>query len=449
MEQDRPFGCGSFLFTYPFRWSVSNDNIDNFDNLEDGQPSRAPSIRHNRPILTSNQLGDISGAMSDALTISSEAHRQPSDHPSHYGGSHMFGQESGHVHLHQMATHLPGGLQLTPLSDTQQSQMMNPFVGFHPPTELSHDDAQAQHPSMAHLFTEPQTMNPQALQNMNNEQYLQTPGKSAITVRKRLCPKFLNSVTAANTTLGMFNIFNGLLPPEGVPGFHPDNHGQPHLNVTAHDLALNPNIQWGSDVQFQANGFVGEDQAGSTSLPSSAPLDLMRALQYEPSAPNTQPPSPRNMTLQLRSPQNPQIEQVQNHMAYSVGPPPNRTAAGSAGARGLGARRKRASRTTTAATGRPSAAPRRRSGRANLSTEEKKRNHNASEKIRRDRLSRGFERLYKIAPSYDSGNSQNGRLTAASFWVEDLNDELSNLRQQLSDARVAKGLQAPPESETP
>ena len=241
----------------------------------------------------------------------------------------------------------------------------------------------------------------------------------------------------------MFDMFNSPVPPEGVPGMHPDNHGQPHLNVTAHDLSLNPNIQWGSDVQFQANGFVGDDQVGSASLPLGAPLDLMRALQYEPSAPNTQPPSPRNMTLQLRSPQNLQMEQARSRMAYPIGPPPNRIAASSAGVRGVGARRKRASRTATAATARPSAAPRRRSGRANLSTEEKKRNHNASEKIRRDRLSRGFERLYKIAPSYDSGNSQNGRLTAASFWVEDLNNELSNLRQQLIDARIAKGLQAP------
>ena len=178
MEQDRPFGCKSFLSTYSSRWSVSNHITDSFETLEDGQPSHAPSIRHNRPILTSNQLGDISGAMTDALTLSSEDHFQPSDHPNHYGGSHVFGQESGHVHLHQMATHLPGGLQLTPLSDTQQSQMMNPFIGFHPPLELSHDGAQAQHPSMVHLFTEPQTMNPQALQNINNEQYLHTPSKS-------------------------------------------------------------------------------------------------------------------------------------------------------------------------------------------------------------------------------------------------------------------------------
>ena len=86
----------------------------------------------------------------------------------------------------------------------------------------------------------------------------------------------------------------------------------------------------------------------------------------------------------------------------------------------------------------PPSGNRRRSGKQNLTIDQKKKNHNDSEKARRSRLGLAFKDLYRAAPLYHTGNSQNGRLVATELWIEDIHSELQKLQAQLDNATGQK-----------
>lgn len=234
-------------------------------------------------------------------------------------------------------------------------------------------------------------------------------------------------------------------------------------------------VRWGSDGSFLDNGYVAPPNQETEEDVTKNLLHKMEFMVTQNSASNTQPPSPgaigsqefRKPVAGVLKPAAEEAQKSQSHEAATeVRPRKKRRTNSNLGEqpRGVGAdtstptratkgkasTKKTVSKPTTAVPPStvPSTRPRassesQRSGRENLTEEQKRSNHILSEQKRRNLIKQGFDDLCSLVPELRGGGySKSAILIQAADWLENLLKGNEELRATLAGLKEKDGAQS-------
>ncbi|SLM35894.1 Myc-type, basic helix-loop-helix (bHLH) domain [Lasallia pustulata] len=269
-------------------------------------------------------------------------------------------------------------------------------------------------------------------------------------------PSVVSNRFPSNTQLEAGSIVNG----ENMSGCM--FYGNPNQGSASH---LRPtkaaDIRWGSDASFFGHGFVAPPNQETVEEVTNTLLHKMECLEPQPSAANTPPSSP---ILRQRK----RTDSVVNQDNFDDDPENGEGGDADEGSRARPKKRRKAKLKVEEDEGQPAMSFRSRkrgksvstkkivrsrespfmdttpkrersqsgeqkSGRENLSTEQKRSNHILSEQKRRNLIKQGFDDLCMLVPELKGGGfSKSAMLTQAADWLEALVQGNEKLKVQLA-----------------
>lgn len=258
-----------------------------------------------------------------------------------------------------------------------------------------------------------------------------------------------------NTQLQAGSLVNGEHLLGGMFYGDPNQASASHLHTTK-----GADIRWGSDAGFFGHGFVAPSNQETVEEVTNTMLHKMECLEPQTSAPNSRPSSPT--LIQKKRPDSVVNQNLDNDPEDgergdeddgSRARPKKRRKAKMKAEENEGqqlvsskprkrgksvstkkiVRSRRASLVDTTPKRDRSLSGEQKSGRENLTTEQKRSNHILSEQKRRNLIKQGFDDLCVLVPELKGGGfSKSAMLTQAADWLEELVRGNEQLKVQLA-----------------